>query len=70
MARARHLEGAIVSCGVSVFSCRCLETPGHDGPHVCPCGGSWYGEDENTMDPVSLPGRIVGPVEDLEESDE
>ncbi len=48
-----------VICGATAARCRCVLTPGHDGPHECEpelCGGSWTGSQEDgTFKTVSLP---------------
>lgn len=29
------------ACNKHQASCTCLRPKGHDGPHVCSCGGAW-----------------------------
>jgi hypothetical protein len=54
-------------CDESAYSCLCSRPPGHDGPHACPCGGSWNGSaEDDTFDVVTFPPGIpVGPARDM-----
>lgn len=36
------MTGGVVCCGQVMASCSCVEQVGHEGPHVCTCGGSWH----------------------------
>ena len=44
-----------VICATTEASCICCEPIDHDGPHVCPCGGSWTVED-GQFKAFALPG--------------
>lgn len=46
----KGLEG-VVLCEDNLSSCFCHEAKGHNGVHVCRCGGSW--DDNHT--PVTFP---------------
>lgn len=52
---------AVVTCDLRVYRCRCVKAVGHveagDDVHACDagCGGSWRGESQATMEPVTLP---------------
>lgn len=51
----------IVTCGVRVYRCSCVKEVGHADPvHACDagCGGSWTGESEATMRPVTMPSGV------------
>lgn len=49
----------VVACGVQESSCGCGLPPGHDGHHVCPCGGAWeYDADDNFVI-VAWPGSAL-----------
>ena len=34
-------------CGSEEASCVCREPKGHNGAHVCSCGGSWIGSGDD-----------------------
>lgn len=52
-----------VLCDALLAECTCTEALGHDGPHVCRCGGSWRGDDRDgsEIEVVHLPQWIIGP---------
>jgi hypothetical protein len=44
-------------CDSQAFRCICGLEAGHEGPHVCRCGGSWLGSKEGgDFEAFSLPG--------------
>jgi hypothetical protein len=46
-------------CDTAEASCLCTRERGHEGPHECGCGGSWY-HDAEGFHCVAIPGS-VGP---------
>lgn len=32
-------------CAEAFYRCKCDEPHGHEGPHLCRCGGSWQGDE-------------------------
>lgn len=48
--------GGTVTCGVIEAECICTAEAGHDGPHVCGCGGSWDFDADGKFLAVRLPG--------------
>ena len=47
-------------CGLQESKCFCTEDKGHDGPHVCDCGGSWDFDADGKFVIVNLPGPFGG----------
>lgn len=42
-------------CNEVFASCICKQDEGHDGRHVCPCGGAWTPEGEVDTLPPAVP---------------
>lgn len=64
MPMTKIIEGREV-CDQLESECRCREDTGHEGAHVCPCGGSWLtDEDGNFADVVEWPSMY--PIPGLE----
>jgi hypothetical protein len=43
-------------CADNLVSCFCYEENGHEGLHICRCGGSW----DKDKEPHTLPRGIFG----------
>lgn len=55
-------NGYVMSLLSNRITCTC-ELEAHDPavPHLCSCGGSWFGEEGEITKVISYPQRIVPP---------
>jgi hypothetical protein len=49
----------VVSCALVETFCICCLPQGHEGEHLCGCGGSWTYDDSGVMIPHMYPGGIT-----------
>ena len=58
-------------CNAPAYSCVCIHSEGHDGPHLCSCSGSWLGhEGEEDFEVIAWPpidestpvGRVIAAL--------
>lgn len=65
-----HEQG---TCPGALERCVCRHEEGHDGPHVCSCGGSWNEDGSvvllptGTTNPLEAMARILGIRDDEDE---
>ncbi len=68
-AAAAPIEG-IVICPSVISDCRCREPADHDGPCVCPCGGSWHFDADGEFCIDVFPDISLGAIPGLRFDDE